>query len=53
MVTWIGSDSVAPPEDESTPYLERDAKRNVEVGPAVHLDGIEATMKRTNATRKR
>jgi hypothetical protein len=47
MVTWIESDSAPPPEDDTTPYLERDAKRNFEVGLAVLLDGIEATRSRT------
>lgn len=47
MAIWIQSDSVPPPEDETTPYLERDAERNFQVGLTVLLDGIEATMKRT------
>ncbi|HEV7932884.1 MAG TPA: TetR/AcrR family transcriptional regulator C-terminal domain-containing protein [Actinomadura sp.] len=46
MATWIESDSAPPPEDETTPYLERDAKQNFEVGLTVLLDGIEVTMSR-------
>jgi AcrR family transcriptional regulator len=44
MAAWIQSDSTSPSEDETTPYLEREAKQNFEVGLAVLLDGIEATM---------
>jgi len=44
MAAWLHSDAAPAPEDATTPYLERDARRNFDTGLAVLLDGIEAAM---------
>ncbi|GAA1285533.1 TetR/AcrR family transcriptional regulator [Saccharothrix xinjiangensis] len=48
--TWFGQEPPPPvPGNECAPYLERDAVRNFEVGLAVLLDGVEATVARGGA----
>ncbi|MEV4186872.1 TetR/AcrR family transcriptional regulator C-terminal domain-containing protein [Streptosporangium canum] len=49
MVAWLESGATSPPEDESAPYLEREARKTFEAGLAVLLDGIEATVNRAGA----
>lgn len=44
MGIWLESGRTFRPEDETTPYLEREAKENFEVGLTVLLDGIEAAI---------
>jgi AcrR family transcriptional regulator len=45
-VSRLESDAPSEPEDETTPYLEHQARQTFEVGLTVLLDGIEATMTR-------
>ncbi len=46
LLVRLETEGAAPPADD-TPYLEREAKRTFEVGLAVVLDGIEASVARS------
>ncbi|MEV8637141.1 TetR/AcrR family transcriptional regulator [Streptosporangium sp. NPDC051023] len=50
MVTWLENITAEPPQDDSLPYLEREARKTFEVSLTVLLDGIEATVNRTPAS---
>ncbi|WP_248965678.1 TetR/AcrR family transcriptional regulator C-terminal domain-containing protein [Sphaerisporangium perillae] len=49
MVAWLESGPASPPEDQSTPYLEREARQTFQAGLAVLLDGVEAAVSRAGA----
>lgn len=49
MAIWIGRDPAPPPDDGTTPYMERDAEHGFRTGLAILLDGIQAAVERANA----
>ncbi len=49
MVTWLEKEGASRLEDETAPYLEREAKETFKVGLTVLLDGIEATMSKAGS----
>ncbi len=46
MVTRLESEGASPPEAETAPYLEQEARKTFDAGLTVLLDGIEAAVKR-------
>jgi AcrR family transcriptional regulator len=51
VMTWMESEGAYRSEDETVPYLEREAREAFETGLAVFLDGIEEAMSRNDAGR--
>ncbi|GAA2904659.1 TetR/AcrR family transcriptional regulator C-terminal domain-containing protein [Streptosporangium fragile] len=49
MLTWMETEGASHVEDESTPYLEREARKTFEAGLTVLLDGIETAVGGTGA----
>jgi len=47
MLTRLHIETARDPDDHSTPYMERENRESLEVGLAVLLDGIEATVARS------